>query len=84
MNDDATEYECRERSLEDGMAAEILVTFCARTFESHEGLYGLFVRSVLRGGGKEGVVSTLRASPISWENAISLTELWLGGLAWTN
>lgn len=82
-NNDATTFRCRRRNIGVGVSAELLVVWCTRRHLSHPGLYDLFVRSAMRGRWKEGVVSTLRATPISFTNAVALTEQWLKGFAWT-
>jgi len=83
FNDDATRYRCSRRNVEPGLAAEMLVTFCVRRHRSHEGMYDLFVRSALLGRSREGVVSTLRATPISFSNAKRLTRSWLASFGWS-
>ena len=82
VNDDATRYRCERRTLDEGLAAQMVVIFCARAHLSHPGLLDLFVRSTLRGGNGEAVVSTLRSAAISWDNARGLTRRWLEGFQW--
>lgn len=82
-NDEATEFACQKGNVADGLPSEMQVAFCIRRHVPHEGMYDLFVRSALLGGDREGVVSTLRATPISFENAMALAERWLTGFSWT-
>lgn len=83
-NDDATEYGCRERNVAGGLEAELVATVCLRRLDTHTGLYDMFVRTALLDGDGEGVVSTLRAAPITFSHATRLTEEWLKGFGWTN
>ena len=82
VNDDATTFRCEAGHVGEGLAAELLVTFCTRRHRSHEGMYDLVLRSATVDGGTEAVVSTLRASPISHANAVSLATRWLGAFSW--
>lgn len=81
-NDDATELECRRNNVETPAGVELEIVLCAREHKHHSGLYDLFVRSAMLGSPQESVVSTLRASPISFENLESLTARWLRGFSW--
>lgn len=81
-NDDATFFRCRRDNVANDRV-ELLVTFCARRHLTHADLYDVVVRTALLGGEGQGVVSTLRASPISFENAEAATERWIEGFAWT-
>jgi serine protease Do len=81
-NEDATTFRCEAGNLGEGLATEMLVTFCTRRHRSHGGMYDLLVRSATVKGTSEAVVSTLRASPISHANAVSLAGRWLSAFSW--
>lgn len=82
-NDDATFFRCTRDNVATAEGAELLVAFCARRHLAYEGLYDLLVRTAFLGGDSEGVVSTLRAAPISFENAEAVTARWIEGFAWS-
>lgn len=83
VNEDATRFRCRRSRLSEGLPSTVLATFCTRRHLAHPGLHDLIVRSVVRQGSEAAVVSTLRASPISFDRATSLTRLWLAAMRWT-
>jgi len=81
-NDDATEFRCEAGNVQEGLQAEMLVTFCTRRHRSHSGMYDLLLRTVMLGAPREAVVWPLRAPPISHANALALTERWLRAFSW--
>lgn len=82
VNEDATRFRCRRSRLGDGVEATVLASFCTRRHKAHPGLHDLIVRSVARSGSEAAVVSTLRASPISFEHATALARAWLSDIGW--
>lgn len=83
VNEDTTRFRCRRERLGEGVRTTLLATFCTRRHLSHPGLHDLIVRSVARSGSDAAVVSTLRASPISFDHATALTGAWLEKIGWT-
>lgn len=81
-NDDTTRFRCRRSRIAEGIPTTVLATFCTRRHKSHPGLHDLIVRSVARSGSEAAVVSTLRASPITFEHATALTRIWLESIGW--
>lgn len=82
-NRDATDYRCERDRVETGAGETLMVAFCVRRHLPHDGLFELFLRTALLGGDREGVVSTLRASPLSFDHAVSLTAQWLERFSWS-
>lgn len=82
VNDDATRFRCRRSRLGAGVQTTVLASFCTRRHLAHPGLHDLIVRSVVREGSEAAVVSTLRASPISFDRATALTRVWLAAMGW--
>ncbi|MFP3947915.1 MAG: hypothetical protein ACLFWG_04225, partial [Longimicrobiales bacterium] len=81
-NDETTDFRCRRRNVSEGLSVELVAAFCIRRHLSHEGLYDVVLRSVTRGEDKSAIVSTFRATPISFANALAVTGAWLRGFSW--
>jgi serine protease Do len=71
-SDWATKYRCEAENVRNKQALKLRVVQCWRRRPDLPGLYDLFVRTAILGGGDKGVVSTYRMNGTTRENGLAL------------
>jgi serine protease Do len=81
-----TQPECHEDFIERGdgeKAGPVLRTvWCARAYRDFAGIYDVAITTVTQDRDKEALVSRLAMQGVSYENAITLAQRFVGELAW--
>lgn len=76
-----TNFECDTHNVIHGRT-KMRVAFCVRAYKQLPGLYDAMVRVATLGATNTGVVSTLRLSGVSFENAQELASRYVGSITW--
>ena len=81
-----TQPECHEDFVErgEGATAPVLrMVWCARAYRDFAGLYDVAVTTVTQDRENEALVSRLAMQGVSYDNALTLSQRFLGEFAWT-
>jgi len=86
MNADGDEesgpYRCRVDNVRNGRITGKTI-FCARGYRRLPGLYDVVFRVAVIGRPRDGLISTLSLSGVSFENARSVVRRFIEGIAWS-
>jgi serine protease Do len=81
-----TQPECHEDFIERGEGATagpvLRTVWCARAYRDFAGIYDVAITTVTQDRDKEALVSRLAMQGVSYENAITLAQRFVGELAW--
>jgi hypothetical protein len=81
-----TQPECHEDFIERGdgeKAGPVMRTvWCARAYRDFAGIYDVAITTVTQDRDKEALVSRLAMQGVSYENALTLAQRFVGELAW--
>ncbi len=81
-----TQPECHEDFVQrddGGKAGPVMRTvWCARAYRDFAGIYDVAITTVTQDRDKEALVSRLAMQGVSYENAVTLAQRFLGELAW--
>ena len=80
-----TQPECHEDFVERGDAASGLVlrtVWCARAYRDFAGIYDVAITTVTQDREKEALISRLAMQGVSYENALTLAQRFIGEVAW--
>ena len=80
--EDVTRYRCGTRNVRRAEGT-LRAAFCLRRYRKFPGLYDVVVRAAALDGGRQGVVTTLTLSGVSYENAERVTRRYLEAITWT-
>ena len=80
-DDDLTAYRCRTGNVrERGITAKAI--FCARRYKRLPGLYDVVFRLATLGEPREGLLTTLTMSGVSYANAQMMVRRYVGAIRW--
>ena len=80
-DEDFTPYRCRTENLrERGIVAKTIL--CARRYRKLPGLYDVVFRLATLGQPKEGLLTTLTMSGVSFTNALTMVRRYVGAIKW--
>ena len=81
-----TEPECHEDFIERGEGEKtgpvMRTVWCARAYRDFAGIYDVAITTVTQDRDKEALVSRLAMQGVSYENAITLAQRFVGELSW--
>ncbi len=81
-----TQPECHEDFIERGDGAKagpvMRTVWCARAYRDFAGIYDVAITTVTQDRDKEALVSRLAMQGVSYDNAITLAQRFVGELAW--
>jgi S1-C subfamily serine protease len=80
-----TQPECHEDFVEhgEGPAGPVLRTvWCARAYRDFAGIYDVAITTVTQDREKEALVSRLSMQGVSYDNAVTLAQRFVGEIAW--
>lgn len=80
-----TQPECHEDFLERGDGATYPVlraVWCARAYRDFAGIYDVAVTTITQDREKEALISRLSMQGVSYENALTLAQSFVGEVAW--
>ena len=81
-----TEPECHEDFIERGEGEKVgpvmRTVWCARAYRDFAGIYDVAITTVTQDRDKEALVSRLAMQGVSYDNAITLAQRFVGELAW--
>lgn len=81
-NEQMTGYQCRVTNVRRGDVTGKSI-FCARAYKRLPGLYDVMFRFAVVGRPRQGLVSTLSLSGVSYENAQAVVRRFLEAIAWS-
>lgn len=83
--DDLTGYQCRSGNVRAGGAngAILRTEFCARAYRKLPGLYDVVFRLAVLGRPRQGLISTLTMSGVSFANAQTMVQRYVGAFRWS-
>lgn len=79
---EVTEFRCTTRNLE-SEGARLRTAICARAFRKLAGLYDVVIRAAALGEPREGLVTSLQLSGVTWENATRVARNFLERITWS-
>lgn len=77
-DDDLTGYSCHTGNIRGDHDAVLKSTFCARAYRKLPGLYDVVFRLAVLGRPKQGLISTLTMSGVSFPNARTMVRRYVG------
>ena len=81
-DDDLTAYRCREGNVRGAGGVLFKTAFCARAYRKLPGLYDVVVRLAALGRPREGLMSTLTMSGVSYANARTMVRRYVDAFRW--
>ena len=79
---EVTEFRCTTRNLE-REGSRLRTAICARRFRKLPGLYDVIVRAAALGAPRDGLVTSLQLSGVTWENATRVARNFLERISWS-
>lgn len=80
--DDLTGYRCRSGNVRD-RGAVLKTVFCARAYRKLPGLYDVVFRLAVLGQPRQGLISTLTMSGVSFANAQTMAARYVAAFRWS-
>lgn len=82
-DDDLTGYVCHTGNVHSGGGVVLKSIFCARGYRRLPGLYDVVFRLAVLGKPKQGLLSTLTMSGVSFANAQLMVRRYVGAFRWS-
>ena len=79
---EVTEFRCTTRNLE-REGTRLRTAICARGFRKLPGLYDVVVRAAALGAPRDGLVTSLQLSGVTWDNATRVARNFLERISWS-
>ena len=81
-----TQPECHEDFVERAEAASgpiLRAVWCARAYRDFAGIYDVAITTVTQDRENEALISRLALQGVSYDNALALSQRFIGAIGWT-